>query len=74
MWHRLLDWGFGLFTPQSDRRYRFNMFSGTHFYLFKDQRFIVSQKGYNALDEEISHILYFTPSSKKLINIEPISE
>jgi hypothetical protein len=31
MWHRLLDWGFGLFTPQSDRRYRFNMFSGTHF-------------------------------------------
>jgi hypothetical protein len=73
MWHRLLDWGFGWFS-ESDERYDSKMFSGTHFYLLKDQRFIVSQKGYNALDEEITHILYFTPSSKKLINIEPVSE
>jgi hypothetical protein len=73
MWHRLLDWGFGFFS-ESDERYDSNMFSGTHFYIFRDQKFIVSQKGYNALDEDITHILYFTPSSKRLINIEPVSK
>jgi hypothetical protein len=73
LWHRLLDWGFGWFS-QSDERYDSDMFSGTHFYLLKDQRFMVSQKGYSALDEELAHILYFTPRSKKLINIEPVSK
>ena len=73
MWHRLLDWGFGWFS-QSDERNDSNLFSGTHFYVFKDLKFIVSQKAYNALDEEVTHILYFTPSSKKLINIEPVSK
>jgi hypothetical protein len=69
-WHRLLDLVFGLFF-QDDERYRFNMFSGTHFYLTRDNRFIVSQKGYNAIDEEVPHVLYFAPRSNKLINIEP---
>jgi len=72
-WHRLLDLVFGLFF-QDDERFRFNMFSGTHFYLTRDHRFIVSQKGYNALEEGIPHVLYFAPRSNKLINIEPASQ
>jgi hypothetical protein len=72
-WHQILDWVFSTFF-QDDERYRFNMFSGIHFYQIKDLQFIVSQKGYNALDEGMAHILYFTPNSKKLINIEPMTE
>jgi hypothetical protein len=71
MWHELLDWGFVMFTSQDDKRFLFNMVRGTHFYLANDRQFIVSQKGYNALEDHKPHILYFAPRSKKLINMEP---
>lgn len=73
MWHRLLTLVFS-FISDSDERYSSDLFSGTHFYLLKEDRFIVSQKGYNALNVELAHVLYFTPNSKKLINIEPVSQ
>ena len=73
MWHRLLDLVFG-FISDSDSSFSSELFSGAHFYLCKDHQFFVSQNGYNALNEEIEHILYFTPESKMLINIEPVSQ
>jgi hypothetical protein len=71
MWYELIDWGFAMFTTQDDGRFLFNMVRGTHYYLANDYQFIVSQKGYNALEDHMPHILYFAPRSKKLINIEP---
>jgi hypothetical protein len=73
LWHRLLDLVFG-FISDDDSSSSSDLFSGAHFYLLKDHQFIVSQDGYNALNEEIEHILYFTPKSKKLLNIEPVSQ
>ena len=71
MWHRLLDWVFSYFSNSSDQ-YSNRLFTGTYFYLLKEMKFIVSKKGFNTLDEEITHHLYFTPKSKRLINMEPV--
>jgi hypothetical protein len=73
MWHRLLDLVLGFISDSGDN-YNNDLLSGTYFYLLKDHRFIVSQKGYNELNEDIDYIVYFTQRSKRLINIEPISQ
>jgi hypothetical protein len=44
----------------------------TYHYLVGNLRFIVSGSAYNALIEGIRYRVYYTPRTKKLVNIEPL--
>ena len=72
LWHRLLTWALCFFADKGQKDIEW--FSGTHYYVLNGQQFIVSQKGYAALADESSYRLYYASQSKRLVNIEPVSE
>jgi len=71
LWHRILDWVFSFFSDGFDKY--LEPFCGAHYYLLGEQKFMVSQKGYNALNEGSIYRLYYLTGSRQLINIEPLS-
>jgi hypothetical protein len=72
LWHRLLTWVLYFFADDAYQK-RIEWFSGTHYYVLNGQQFIVSQKGYAALVDELSCRLYYATCSRWLVNIEPVS-
>jgi hypothetical protein len=45
----------------------------SHFYVLDEQRFAVSERAYKALVSGAQYHVYYTPRSKRLVNIEPLS-